>query len=184
MHQKERPQFYFHLRRFWQSLSPHHVGSRPLPGLLSTMYLLACHWSNDLGLISLESHFLARARKHQSDTHADPTTNMLQWLQASIMLAYYLGVSGRFLEARQEVRYARRFLKHGANPYPLERRCRYQGRSRLFCDADCTGLTHLIGGMCQPGTTRQDREPLDQANSSFPQRITSKSENASVFFGW
>lgn len=104
MLQKERPQFYFDLRRFWQSLSADHHGPRPEHGLLNTMYLLACYWSGDSGLTALQPHFLARARKHQSDALGEPTTNMLQWIQASTMLAYYLAAGmNRFLEARQEV---------------------------------------------------------------------------------
>lgn len=143
MRQKDRPQFYFDLRRFWQSLSPTQSGPSPHPGLLNTMYLLACYWSGDSGLTALEPHFLSRARKYQSDTLQNPATNMLQWLQASTMIAYYLAAAtGRFLEARQEVCVVspsrqRELKQWGA--------CRFQGRFHSSSDVDCTRSHHPIG---------------------------------------
>ncbi|KAG8880413.1 hypothetical protein FRB98_005135 [Tulasnella sp. 332] len=100
---KERLLFYLHVGRFWRSLSPDHEGSPPLPGLLNAMYLLACYWSSDPALLSLQPHFLSLARRHQAETLGASGTCLVQWLQASCLLSFYLSDNCRCLEARQEI---------------------------------------------------------------------------------
>lgn len=103
---EERTRFclYIHVGRFWESMSPSYKGRGPLPGLLNAMYLIACNVSSDPVLLAAEPTYLARTRAKQAESLADPSTCMVQWLQASCLLVFYLSRTSRFLEARQEVR--------------------------------------------------------------------------------
>ncbi|KAG9010932.1 hypothetical protein FRB94_009412 [Tulasnella sp. JGI-2019a] len=98
-----RPRFYFHAGRFWNSMSEAYDGVRPLPGLLNAMYLLGCNTSNQPSLTEHEEYYLARTRRMQADSLSDPSVPLLQWMQASSLVATYLLRRGRLLEARQEL---------------------------------------------------------------------------------
>lgn len=67
------------------------------------MYLVACHLSNDALLNSLEPIYLERTRKTLADELGNPNLPLIQWMQASCLLTYYLTRVGRYLEARHEV---------------------------------------------------------------------------------
>lgn len=108
MRQRSRLPIEIHVGRFWDSVSPNGSRPPPLPGLLNAMYLLVCMWSDDINFKSLQPIFLARARKYQAETLGKPGTNLVQWIQASCMLGWYLSAVGRALEARQEVRHESR----------------------------------------------------------------------------
>ncbi|KAG9004866.1 hypothetical protein FRB93_010045 [Tulasnella sp. JGI-2019a] len=99
---KNKPLYYLHVDRFWQSLAPD-CHTPPHSGLLNVMYLLACYWSNDPALLPLQPHFLSVARRYQAETLGKPGINLIQWLEASCLLAYYLSDNCRCLEARQEI---------------------------------------------------------------------------------
>lgn len=101
---QNQPGFYFHTGRFWDSLSDSYEGDPPLPGLLTAMYLLGCSFARNPALpLAVEPHYYDRARRLQQETLGDPSVNLVQWLLASCLLAYYQFRTSRFLEARQEV---------------------------------------------------------------------------------
>lgn len=77
--------------------------SPPAPALLNAMYLVGCFFSDDPSLWAAQSHYLTSTRKSLSDSLGDPKVSLVQWLQASCLLSYYLFRNSRLLEARQEV---------------------------------------------------------------------------------
>ncbi|KAG8991569.1 hypothetical protein FRB94_012428 [Tulasnella sp. JGI-2019a] len=102
---EERTRFslYIHVGRFWESMSPLYKGPRPTPGFLNAMYLIACNVSLNPVLLALEPKYLARTRAFQAEALANQSTDMIQWLQASCLIVFYLCRTSRFLEARQEL---------------------------------------------------------------------------------
>lgn len=106
---------YLNEPRFWASLAPSYEGTPPLPALLNAMYLVGCHLSEDPLLMTLEAHYLTRTRQLLVNSLGDTSLSLVQWLQASCLLTYYLMRKCRFLEARQEVSYI-------SLHYPPERR--------------------------------------------------------------
>ncbi|KAG8966868.1 hypothetical protein FRC03_011189 [Tulasnella sp. 419] len=100
--QKARPCFMVHTQRFLDSLSLP-PAEQPIPALLNAIYLMACHFSSNTSLRSLESVFLARARNLLSESLKDPRVSKINYIQATILIAFYLTRTGRFLEARHEI---------------------------------------------------------------------------------
>ncbi|KAG8899589.1 hypothetical protein FRB99_006564 [Tulasnella sp. 403] len=99
--QRTRPALNIHVGRFRERLTN---GPRPIDALLNAMYLVGCHLSNDPRLVPYEQHYLARSRKLLQDTLSnDPKLCLVQWMQASCLVTYYLTRVGRFLEARHEL---------------------------------------------------------------------------------
>ncbi|KAG9001272.1 hypothetical protein FRB94_003762 [Tulasnella sp. JGI-2019a] len=90
----------FHLAQFWESV---YSSSPPLPALLNAMYLLACYYSGNPLLVCLEMHYVARVRKMLAESLGARSTSLVQWIQASTFLAFYLSCRGRYLEARHEL---------------------------------------------------------------------------------
>lgn len=94
-------------------MSESYEGPRPLPGLLNAMYLMGCNASTQPPLIEREEYYLSRTRRMQAKSLSDPSVPLLQWMQASSLVATYLLRRGRLLEARQEVcRSSWSFLVH------------------------------------------------------------------------
>jgi hypothetical protein len=109
--QRARPALHIHVDRFYESLlNPSIFNPKPLPGLLNAMYLMGCNLSNDLTLMALESFYLDQTRRLLAEELAQPDVPLIQWLQASCLVAFYLHRVGRFLEARNEVRHAGRCI--------------------------------------------------------------------------
>lgn len=97
--------FQLHVKRFWEALSSSsspRPRPPPFPGLLSAMYLTGSSYSACPCAPAVQDYYLARARKQLSESLGDPSICLVQWLQASCLLADWLLGLSRFLEARQE----------------------------------------------------------------------------------
>ncbi|KDQ61346.1 hypothetical protein JAAARDRAFT_45042 [Jaapia argillacea MUCL 33604] len=87
--------------RFLQSASSQVSTDRPLPALLSVIYLMGIHFSNSADLMAREPVFLSRAQHHLSVAlSGDHPQKEMHTIQAEVILAYYFFRSGRFLEGR------------------------------------------------------------------------------------
>lgn len=78
-------------------------GDQPLPALLNAMYLVGCVLSDDNSIHTLEPYYLAHTRSLLVASLADKAGSLIQWMQASCLVVFYLHRTGRFLEARTEV---------------------------------------------------------------------------------
>ena len=99
--EKSRSGFRVHRGRFTKSLTLP-PKSQPHPGLLYVIYVIACRFSENPLLTCHESTFLARARVHLAQSLAKKD-RLVHFLAGSTLLAYYLLISGRFLEGAHEV---------------------------------------------------------------------------------
>lgn len=144
------------------------------------MYLVGCHLSEDPALLTLEGHYLTRTRQVLASSLGDLSGSLLQWLQASCLLTYYLLRKCRFLEARQEVSIDPLRLHHYAQvcsfAYLTSLVHRWQARFSLSSLPDYTRSDHRIGISTPP------MRPLTRC--SHLRRTTSSWARGSVCSGW
>ncbi|KAG8968028.1 hypothetical protein FRC03_008893 [Tulasnella sp. 419] len=98
--------FEVHIERFMASLdlpAPH----CPHPALMNAIFLLACHFSPPLSS-SYESMFLARTRRYINQS-LESSDRLINFLQASMLLAWYFFFKGRYLEGQHHASSAARF---------------------------------------------------------------------------
>ncbi|KAF7305933.1 Zn(2)-C6 fungal-type domain-containing protein [Mycena chlorophos] len=96
--------FFLNFSRFRQRAVLHQAtGSphRPLPALLTVVYLWGLRLSKEPSLQAQEQVFLARALEQVASSLSAPHPDrVLHTLQAQILLAYYFYTSGRFLQGK------------------------------------------------------------------------------------
>ncbi|KAG9010222.1 hypothetical protein FRB90_007970 [Tulasnella sp. 427] len=94
--------------RFLQAVNSPDSTQRPHPALVNAIYLLGCHFSPKSTVSQYEGIFLARTRKaiNASLENAD---RLLNFLQASCLLAWYFFFKGRLLEGHYHASAAARF---------------------------------------------------------------------------
>ncbi|KAK0210742.1 hypothetical protein DFS33DRAFT_1483784 [Desarmillaria ectypa] len=98
--------FFMNVSRFRSAaLDPSAYYSRPLPALMTTVYLLGIFLSHTPSLIVHEKTLLERALTDVSGALSNNhhPQKFLQTIQAEILLAYYFLASGRFLEGKYHV---------------------------------------------------------------------------------
>ncbi|KAG8906617.1 hypothetical protein FRB99_006487 [Tulasnella sp. 403] len=97
-----RVHFYFHTPTFISRMSSSDPQARPHPGLLNSIYLLACYFATfdhptPHLLTQHESHFLDRAQK--ALTHSlSLSDRLMDFLRGSNLVTAYFFMRGRFLE--------------------------------------------------------------------------------------
>ncbi|KAK0210098.1 Zn(2)-Cys(6) binuclear cluster domain-containing protein [Desarmillaria ectypa] len=98
--------FFMNVSRFRSAaLDPSAYYSRPLPALMTTVYLLGIFLSHTPSLTIHEKTFLERALADVSNALSSNyhPQKIVQTIQAEVILAYYFLASGRFLEGKYHV---------------------------------------------------------------------------------
>ncbi len=99
--------FFLHAPRFRQSaLGQHSIGnpSRPLPALLSTVYLFGAALSGNAAVAAHHGTLLSRALAQVATSlSGNHPQKVMHTVQAEFLLAYFLFSSGRFLEGKYHV---------------------------------------------------------------------------------
>lgn len=108
MQHRRQCMFEVHPDRFLQAVNSPDPSQRPHPALVNAIYLLGCHFAPKSTVSQYESIFLARTRKgiNASLENAD---RLLNFLQASCLLAWYFYFKGRLLEGHYHASAAARF---------------------------------------------------------------------------
>ncbi|KAG8927634.1 hypothetical protein FRC01_007141 [Tulasnella sp. 417] len=108
MQHRRQCMFEVHPDRFLQAVNSPDPSQRPHPALVNAIYLLGCHFAPKSTVSQYENIFLARTRKgiNASLENAD---RLLNFLQASCLLAWYFFFKGRLLEGHYHASAAARF---------------------------------------------------------------------------
>ncbi|KAK0186050.1 hypothetical protein F5146DRAFT_166538 [Armillaria mellea] len=106
--------FFLHPTRFRASaLQSARIGhpSRPLPALLTTIYLWGTKLSGLPNSTEIEGELITRALSQVSTLEGNHPHKIIHTIQARYLLAYYLFSSGRFLEGKYHVSMAVSLVK-------------------------------------------------------------------------
>ncbi|KAG8967274.1 hypothetical protein FRC05_002120 [Tulasnella sp. 425] len=108
MQHRRQCMFEVHPERFLQAVNSPDPSQRPHPALVNAIYLLGCHFAPKTTVSQYENIFLSRTRKgiNASLENAD---RLLNFLQASCLLAWYFFFKGRLLEGHYHASAAARF---------------------------------------------------------------------------